>query len=128
MARMGFNMNIATFWAGAKVKIAIALAGLIALAVALWEAYSKGRSGVVKEAQADEAKDLRNTLDVTTSVNDLIHDRPPNIAVNDPNPTAVRVTVPSNIPVVPDAPAVKLQDADPDSSAGRLNILAENNP
>lgn len=123
-------MNFATLWASAKLKIAVALAALIALVIALWEAYSKGRTNTLNQVKAGEADDLRETLNTVTDVNDLIRARPPNLAVNDIKPTVpAPLTLGEGTNTPADLPgAVRLDQASPDSSAGRLNILAENNP
>lgn len=125
---MGCNMNFTTLLASAKAKAAIILAALIAVAVALWEAYSKGRDSTLDKVKAGEADDLRDTINTVTDVNDMLRDRPPNIAISD-----IKPTVPDNLPRLGEGTntpastsgAVRLDQANPDSSAGRLNILVQ---
>jgi hypothetical protein len=117
-------MSIATTLAGAKAKIALALAALLALAVALWEAYTKGKQKAEQATKDAESKDLREVINVTGDVNSMIQARPPNISVIDIKPEASRLgertATPENLPG-----AVRLDQANPDSSAGRLNILVQ---
>lgn len=119
-----------TWLIGLKTKIVLWLSILGAALVALWVAYRKGSSNAtqsaelkIRDAQAEGQRQyqdaVKNASDTAKSVADMVASLPkekPRVTVPAPSPS------PSE-PVV--ETAVKVKEADPNSSQGRLGSLTK---